>query len=117
MADVFGKLREMSLKVYHLDSAKFPSAPARLAWQAALTKTSKIRIINWYWYAVNGRKGKKGGICHSFHQYAEANIKYMEDYDRNKESSYLKYWNVNYLYGWTMSQKPEKMKTEKSKSL
>ena len=52
-----------------------------------------------------GRKGIKGGICHSFHQYAEANIKYMEDYDRNKESSYLKYWNINYLYGWTMSQK------------
>ena len=104
LADVFGKLREMSLKVYHLDSAKFPSAP-RLAWQAALTKTSKIRIINWYWYAVNGRKGIKGGICHSIHQYAKANNKYMKDYNRNKEPSYLKYWNVNYLYGWTMSQK------------
>ena len=29
----------------------------------------------------------------------------MKDYDRKKESSYRKYWNVNYLYGWTMSQK------------
>ena len=29
----------------------------------------------------------------------------MKDYDKNKESSYLKYWNVNKLYGWKMSQK------------
>ena len=33
------------------------------------------------------------------------NNKNMKDYDKNKESSYLKYWNVNILYGWAMSQK------------
>ena len=29
----------------------------------------------------------------------------MKDYDKNKELSYLKYWHVNDLYGWAVSQK------------
>ena len=31
----------------------------------------------------------------------------MKDYNKYKESSYLKYWNVNHFYGWAMSQKPQ----------
>ena len=29
----------------------------------------------------------------------------MKVYDKNSESSYLKYWNVNNLYDWARSQK------------
>ena len=47
----------------------------------------------------------RGGICHSIYLYAKANNKYMKDYDKNKELPYLKYWDVNYLCGWEMSQK------------
>ena len=40
-------------------------------------------------------KGIRAGICHATHQYAKDNNKYMKDYDENRESSYLKYWDVN----------------------
>ena len=50
-------------------------------------------------------KGIRGGICHVVYWYVKANFRYMKDYDKNKESLYLKCWDVNDLYGWEMSQK------------
>ena len=45
------------------------------------------------------------GICNSIYLYAKANNKYMKDYDKNKEPPCLQYWDVNNLYGWTISQR------------
>ena len=50
-------------------------------------------------------KGIRRGICHSIYQYAKANNKYMNNYNKNKESPYIQYWDINNLYGWKMSQK------------
>ena len=48
-------------------------------------------------------KGIRGEICHAIHQYAKTSNKYMKDYV--KKSSYFRYWDVNNLYDWAMSQK------------
>ena len=104
LADVFKNFRKMCLKIYHLDPVKFLSAPG-LAWQAALKKTEvKLELLTDIDTLLMVEKEIRGGICHAIHRYAKANNKYMKDYDKNKESSYLKYWDVNNLYGWTMSQ-------------
>ena len=50
-------------------------------------------------------EGIRGGICHVIHRHAKANNKYMKNYDKNKESSYIQYLDANNLNGWAMSQK------------
>ena len=74
--------------------------------QAALKKTKvKLELLTDIDMLIMLEKSIRRGICRSICQYAKANNKYMEDYDKTKESSYLKYWHVNNLHGWAMSQK------------
>ena len=46
-----------------------------------------------------------GGICQVIYIYAKGNNKYMINYDKSIESSYLVYLDANNLYGWAISQK------------
>ena len=50
-------------------------------------------------------KGIRGGICQATHRHTKANNKYMNNHNKTIESSYIKYLDVNYLYGWAKSQK------------
>ena len=50
-------------------------------------------------------KGIRGKMCQVIYQYGEANNKYMNNNDKNKESSYLVYLDANNLYGYAMSKK------------
>ena len=105
MTDVSENFGKMCLKVNHLNLVKFLSASG-LAWQAALKNTKwKLESLTDIDMLLMVEKGIRGGICHAIHWYAKANNKYMEDSDKNKESSYLKYRDVNNLYGWAMSQR------------
>ena len=95
----------MCIKVYELDPAHFLSLPG-LALQACLKKTNiKLELLTDYDMLLMVEEGIRGGICHAIHRHAKANNKYMKNYYKNKESSYIQYLDVNNLYGWAISQK------------
>ena len=50
-------------------------------------------------------KGIMGGICQATHRHAKTNIKYMNNYDKKIDLSYIEYLDANNLYGWAMFQK------------
>ena len=103
LVDVFENFRNVCLQIYELDPAKFLSAP-ELAWQAALKMTQvKLVLLADIDIVLMVEKAIIRGICHSVYRYTKANNKYMKD--KNKESSYIQYWDVNNLYVWVMSQK------------
>ena len=105
LADVFESFRDKSLEIYELDPAHFLSAPG-LAWQACLKKTQvELELLTDNDMLLMFAEGIRGGMCQATHRYAKANNKYMNNHDKNEQSSYLEYLDANNLYGWAMSQK------------
>ena len=103
LANVFKNFRKMCWKIYHIDPVKFLSAPG-WAWQADLKNTEvKLELSTDIHMLLMIEKWIRGGVCHTINRYAKAHNKYMKDYDKKKESSYLKYWDVNNFYVWAMS--------------
>ena len=48
----------------------------------------------------------RSGTCHAIYWYVKANNEYLKNYEKKKkESSYIKYKDVNNLYRWSMSQR------------
>ena len=102
---MFENLRNKCIEINELDPIYFASAPG-LAWQVCLKKTEvKLELLTDFDMLLIIEKGIRGGICQTTHRYAKANNKYMKNYDKNNESSYIEYLDANNLYGWAMSQK------------
>ena len=80
LADIFENFRDKCIEIYQLDPAHFLTAPG-LAWNACLKKTEvELELLT-------------------------DNNKYMKNYDKNKEPSFLIYDDANNLYGWSICKK------------
>ena len=104
LADVFEKFIVTCSKYYGLDPCHYFSSPG-LSWDAMLKMTDieleKISDIDKYLFI---EKGLRGGISYIAKRYAEANNKYMNDYDPEKTSTFITSLDMNNLYGWGMSE-------------
>ena len=105
LAYVFKNFRNKCIEIYELDPAHFLSAPG-LAWQACLKKTEvELELLTDTNMLLMVEKGIRGGICHAVHRFGILNNKYMKNYNKNKESSYIQHLDANNWYGWAISQK------------
>ena len=103
LADVLEKFIDTCLKYYELDPCHYFSGPG-LSWDAMLNMTGvkleKISDIDQYLFIQKGTRG----IFYIAKRYAKANNKYMSDYNPNKPSTFITYFDKNDLYGWAMSE-------------
>ena len=105
LADVFEKFRDKCIEIYGLDPSYFYSAP-RLAWEIYFKKADiKLELLADYQMLLMIEEEIRGGMCQSVHRYANANNKYIKNYNKKIASSCLTYLDANNLYRWAMSQK------------
>lgn len=95
LADVFGRFRTSSIKLYRLDPCHYLSTPG-LSWDAMLLMTRvKLELLTDREMVDMVEKSVRGGICNISHKQATANNVYMRDsYDPSKPSSYILYLDM-----------------------
>ena len=104
LVDVFENFRKTCLTYYGLDPLHYITSPG-LAWDAMLKMTGiNLELITDIDMQLFIEKGLRGGISYIAHRQAEANNKYMKNFDPIKFISYIMYLDANNLYGWAMSQ-------------
>ena len=105
LEDIFENICDKCFETYEDDPAHFLSAPG-LAWQSCLKDTKiELELLTNIYMLQMLEKRIRSGIRHAIYQYAKADNKFMKDFNKNKESSYLTYWDACYLRGWTLFQK------------
>jgi hypothetical protein len=106
LAEVFENFRDLSIQTYQLDPALYYTTPG-LAWDAALRKTEiELELLQDRdmidFFIEKGTM--RGGISTvSRKKESSANNKYMKSYDPTRESTFIMYYDVTNLYGFTMT--------------
>ena len=105
LADVFENFRDKCTEIYELDPAHFLSAPGQ-AWQACLKKNNaELELLTDSDMLIMFEEGTQGVMYQASYRYVKANNKYMKNYDKNIESSFIVYLDANKLYGYPMCKK------------
>ena len=86
LVDVFENFRKTCLTYYRLDALHYINSPG-LAWDAMLKMTKiNLELITDIDMQLFIERGMRGGISYIAHRHAEANNKYMKNYDPSKVS-------------------------------
>jgi hypothetical protein len=102
LADIWENFREVCFNVYKLDCEYYYTAPG-LSFDAMLKHTKvELELFTELEMFIFVENGIRGGISQISKRHAEANNKYMSNYDTNKEDSYIVYLDANNLYGYAM---------------
>ena len=104
LCDVFEKFMDVCLEYYDLDPCHYFSSLG-LAWDAMLKMTVvKLKLIDDIDMHLFIEKGMRGCISYIAKRNCKANNKYVKGYDKNKDSTFIMYWDVNNPYGWAVTQ-------------
>lgn len=104
LTDIFQSFRRTCKQHYKLDPAFYITAPS-LSFDAMLLKTGvQLELISELEIIRMIQKGIRGGLCVCSHRYAQANNRYMSNYDESRPETYIVYIDCNNLYGYSMCQ-------------
>lgn len=104
LADIFENFRTICLNTYKLDPAQYFTAPS-LSFDAMLRYTdvelellTDVDMLNLF------KQNIRGGTCTCSNRKAEANNRFIPDFDVSKRTSYIIYLDATNLYGHSMTQ-------------
>ena len=104
LADVFENYRDVCQEKYKLDPAHYYTAPG-VSWDAMLKYTAvELELLTDVDMLHFFQSGIRGGVSTCVTRKAEANNKFLPDYDPNKPTSYIMYLDATNLYGYAMQQ-------------
>lgn len=98
--------RKMTFETHGLEALHSFTAPG-VSWQAMLKKTKcNLELMTDIDMCLMIQSGIRGGITQSATRHVKANNKYLPDYDKDKESIFLGYFDCNNMYAVPMVKTP-----------